>query len=349
MSNLLVRPLFDGSLDIVGDVHGEIDSLRSLMDRLGYDPSGVHPHGRKLVFVGDLCDRGPDSPAVIRLVRDLVDAGLAQYVIGNHELNLLRREHKSGNAWFYGTMESDFETCAPAPKSEREGFLAFFRSLPVALEGPRLRVVHAAWRPAAIESCRSFTGTVDDAYAHFDKTVLASPEGREIEARGKAEEHQNESWLHDKSKSPPHFLHNVARYDAYYQMSNPVRVLTSGVEVVTDRPFFAGGKWRFVERAQWWRSYEESSPVVFGHYWRWWNPRVQAELSKGEPYLFKDEEDPAGWHHNERGDDVAFCVDYSIGAKYKEVKKGSNGPFHARLAAMRWPERTVMFDSPDPV
>lgn len=51
----------EGPVDIVGDIHGEIDALRSLMDRLGYGRHGDHPEHRKLVFVGDLCDRGPDT------------------------------------------------------------------------------------------------------------------------------------------------------------------------------------------------------------------------------------------------------------------------------------------------
>ena len=43
MDRSLVQPLFDGSLDIVGDVHGEIEALRSLMQHLGYDDDGNHP------------------------------------------------------------------------------------------------------------------------------------------------------------------------------------------------------------------------------------------------------------------------------------------------------------------
>ncbi|MBA3451959.1 MAG: metallophosphoesterase, partial [Deltaproteobacteria bacterium] len=61
-SPALVAQLFEGPLDIVGDVHGELDVLHDLMERLGYDRAGNHPDKRRLVFLGDLCDRGPDSP-----------------------------------------------------------------------------------------------------------------------------------------------------------------------------------------------------------------------------------------------------------------------------------------------
>ena len=56
MNNSLVQPLFDGLLDIVGDVHGEIDALHSLMQHLGYATDGQHPDGRRFVFVGVLTE-----------------------------------------------------------------------------------------------------------------------------------------------------------------------------------------------------------------------------------------------------------------------------------------------------
>jgi hypothetical protein len=69
---ILVEKLFEGPVDVAGDVHGEIDALLMLMGHPGYDETGHHPAGRRLVFVGDLTDRGPDSPAVVDLVTDLL-------------------------------------------------------------------------------------------------------------------------------------------------------------------------------------------------------------------------------------------------------------------------------------
>ena len=98
----LVRPLFEGPIDVVGDTHGEIQALHDLLARLGYREDGTHPQGRRLVFVGDLTDRGPDSPAVVALVQRFVENGLAQCVLGNHDLNLLLGDEKYDNNWFYG-------------------------------------------------------------------------------------------------------------------------------------------------------------------------------------------------------------------------------------------------------
>lgn len=95
----MIKSLPDGPLDIVGDVHSELVALQALLAEVGYDDRGLHSEGRHLVFLGDLVDRGPDSPRVVPLVRDLVEAGRASVVLGNHELNLLRGEHKAGNDW----------------------------------------------------------------------------------------------------------------------------------------------------------------------------------------------------------------------------------------------------------
>lgn len=102
MKASLIGPLFDGPLDIVGDVHGEIAPLLALMHLLGFDEGGNHPDGRRLVFVGDLTDRSPDSPAVVNLIRQLVESGRAQCVLGNHDLNILLDHRKHDNDWFYG-------------------------------------------------------------------------------------------------------------------------------------------------------------------------------------------------------------------------------------------------------
>jgi protein phosphatase len=86
-----------GPFDIIGDVHGCYDELVKLLDRLGYavkhdgDVIGVsHPEGRKLVFVGDLVDRGPRIPEVLRLAMAAVESGNSFCVAGNHDQKLVK-------------------------------------------------------------------------------------------------------------------------------------------------------------------------------------------------------------------------------------------------------------------
>jgi protein phosphatase len=87
-----------GPFDVIGDVHGCHEELVALLGKLGYssalDGDGVrhvtHPQGRRVIFVGDLVDRGPDSPGVLRLVMTMVRDGLALCVAGNHDQKLSR-------------------------------------------------------------------------------------------------------------------------------------------------------------------------------------------------------------------------------------------------------------------
>lgn len=78
-----------GPFDIIGDIHGCCSELETLLGKLGY-VDGAHPEGRTAVFVGDLVDRGPDSPGVLRRVMSMVSDGNALCVPGNHENKLGR-------------------------------------------------------------------------------------------------------------------------------------------------------------------------------------------------------------------------------------------------------------------
>ncbi|WP_406237030.1 polynucleotide kinase-phosphatase [Nocardia sp. NBC_01009] len=87
-----------GPFDVIGDVHGCRAELETLLARLGYElhrddlgraVGANHPGGRTAVFVGDLVDRGPDTPGVLRLVMGMVAAGTALCVTGNHENKLV--------------------------------------------------------------------------------------------------------------------------------------------------------------------------------------------------------------------------------------------------------------------
>jgi protein phosphatase len=92
-----------GPFDIIGDVHGCFDELVDLLGQLGYsiekNPSengalgySVRPpDGRKVVFLGDLVDRGPKIPEVLALVMGMIEAGTGLCVPGNHEIKLMRK------------------------------------------------------------------------------------------------------------------------------------------------------------------------------------------------------------------------------------------------------------------
>jgi hypothetical protein len=83
---------------------------------------------------------------------------------------------------------------------------------------------------------------------------------------------------------------------------------------------------------------------VFGHYWRSWDHATHGRFSKGEPNLF-EHDSPLGWQRNDAGAEVAICIDFSVGARFEERKRGASDRFAGRLAALRWPERQLVFDS----
>ncbi len=83
-----------GPFDVIGDIHGCFDELMILLHKLGYiedeDAGMIHPNGRKPVFLGDLCDRGPKNVDVLRLVMKMVKSGNAIAVPGNHDAKLVK-------------------------------------------------------------------------------------------------------------------------------------------------------------------------------------------------------------------------------------------------------------------
>lgn len=338
----LVAPLFEGHLDVVGDVHGEWDVLQSLVRNLGYDREGRHPEGRHLVFVGDLGDRGHDSPAVVGWVKGLVDAGRAQCVLGNHELNLLRGASKDGNRWYlepdHPEHQGPYRHSKVATEAQRQEFLGFFASLPLALERDDLRVVHAAWNREAVDKVRGLGEPSLDAFVRYEHELSEYLKSSGLETAARAEEEQYRGRF-EREAVPMPLLPNLAKFEELKQMFNPVRVLTSGQERVAKEPFFASEKWRMCERVPWWEEYDEPAAVIVGHYWRNAGGERERDLGRAKSDPFEGI-DANAWVGHRRN---VFCVDYSIGARHDERRRGAQR-FHTRLAALRWPERTLTFE-----
>jgi len=341
----MFSPLPEGPLDVVGDVHGELDALLQLMTTLGYDADGGHPDGRRLVFVGDLCDRGPDSPGVIALVRRLVESGRALAILGNHEVNLLRGDRKDGNDWFWGegsAREAKYEPRAHLPPEQRDGVIAFLRTLPLALERADLRVVHAAWDLAAIAQLRAADPALSrlEHFLRWDADAEGLVAARGIGDAARIEYQEYRERLVDPTQAVP-MLAAIAAVDELRQMANPIRVVTSGIERGAARPFFASGHWRFVERIRWWDEYADTVPVIVGHYWRQFARVDRASLVKTEENLFTDLA-PTAWHglhHN------VFCIDFSVGGRFLERPLARGVVPRSRLGALRWPERVLALDT----
>ncbi|MFI1016420.1 polynucleotide kinase-phosphatase [Streptomyces sp. NPDC020965] len=132
-----------GPFDIIGDIHGCASELETLLAELGY-VDGAHPQGRTVVFVGDLVDRGPDSPGVLRRVMSMVASGNALCVPGNHE-NKLGRYLKGRNVQHTHGLAETIEQLGRETPEFREEVREFIDGLisHYVLDGGKLVVCHA--------------------------------------------------------------------------------------------------------------------------------------------------------------------------------------------------------------
>lgn len=137
--------------DVVGDVHGLLPELLALLEKAGWVYEGEqlsHPQGRKLLFLGDLVDRGPHSLPVLQLVKRAVAAGVAVALQGNHEKKLLRfydtALREGIDRWTsFANAQTGMELVS-LPQPEREGLADFIRKMPacVTWEADKVAFVH---------------------------------------------------------------------------------------------------------------------------------------------------------------------------------------------------------------
>lgn len=303
--------------DIIGDIHGQFEKLEFLLRRLGYEPSqgAWHHPERTAVFVGDFIDRGPCGVETVQTVREMVEAGSALAVMGNHELNAI--------AWHTPDPRDPGEFLRPRlrqpwgskNRKQHEAYLAqvernpalhakdvaWFMTLPLWLDLEGIRVVHACWHAPFI-----------------DWLAPRLAEGRYL----------SPELLIDATTEPD----DPAEKDtATPSVFKAVEALTKGLEIQLPAPhgfFDKDGVWRDRVRVQWWDSSavtyrdiallpesersmlpdlpkpehvslvtDDSKPTFFGHYWMTGKPRLLSA--------------------------TAVCVDYSA---------GKGGP----LVAYRW-------------
>lgn len=141
------------SYDIIGDIHGEADALKRLLYSLGYRlVDGVYAHPeRQALFLGDFIDRGFAQREVLNIVRPMVENGTALAVMGNHEFNAIAyatpyrdtflRIHTDNNRRQHAAFLDAFE-------HDEDGYqqtIGWFKTLPLWLDLPSFRVVHACW------------------------------------------------------------------------------------------------------------------------------------------------------------------------------------------------------------
>jgi hypothetical protein len=154
--------------DLIGDIHGQAGKLKALLTAMDYRcEDGVyrHPH-RRAIFVGDFIDRGPQQLETVGLARAMVENGTALAIMGNHEFNAIAwatedpehkgqylRPHSPKNFHQHAAFLAEAEQDAATYKST----LDWFWTLPLYLDLPELRVIHACWHPEHLAQLTSWT------------------------------------------------------------------------------------------------------------------------------------------------------------------------------------------------
>ncbi len=195
-------------IDVIPDIHADLDRLTKTLTYLGYRESAscwAHPEGRIVAFLGDFIDGGDQNSVVISLVRAMQRHGHAIAIMGNHELNALlyhehgensertsdgfMRAHTLKNTAQHETFLKEFPIGAP----QTQEVLDWFMTLPLFIDLPGIRLVHAYWDDRHIDTIRRRTGDArlkrDDLQelafetdaSPFADAVLSSLKGPEAE------------------------------------------------------------------------------------------------------------------------------------------------------------------------
>ncbi|TPQ30925.1 metallophosphoesterase [Cupriavidus pinatubonensis] len=293
--------------DIIGDVHGQAGKLRALLHKLGYQEhlsAWQHPD-RTAIFVGDIIDRGPHQLETVDMVRQMVDGGHALAVMGNHEFNAI--------AWYLKDPVQEGEYLRPhrgdiGEKNRRQhaAFLAeaedkpahreaidWFLTLPLWLELPELRVVHACWHPRHMADLAAALGPGN----RLNEALVAA-----ASRKGTAEYRAIEALLKGiEVRLPPgssfRDKDGIERHSARIRWWNSAATTYRQAACVPPghETHLTDNEIPIEARV----GYANDKPVLFGHYWLNGQPEVQSPYVACVDYSAGKRDEPL----------VAYCFD----------------------------------------
>jgi hypothetical protein len=280
--------------DVVGDVHGFSKKLEGLLEAMGYVNSGrgyKAPSGRKLVFLGDLIDRGPGQVRTLEIARTMVDSGDALCIMGNHEFNAIAyatqdpltpgeclRPNRGETAKCAKNREQHAEFLAQVGEgsAQHRSWVEWFRTLPPFLDLGGIRVVHGCWDEAAVSTLVSAgwgPGSVlsDSLLYEVGRTANASRPSPALDARklltcGLELPLPEGRFILDKS-GHKHYEVRIANWRELAREFHEVALVPAGQEELLQ-----GMEWP----ADLVIAKIEGSPVFVGHHWFTGHPKIES-------------------------------------------------------------------------
>lgn len=263
--------------DLITDVHGHAKKLVALLIKLGYKKKGnsYHHPNRKVIFIGDYIDRGPDEEDTCQIVKAMTEAGDAIALLGNHEYNAIMyatmhegnylRSHSDRNTETHEAFLKEY----PVGSEKHKEIIEWFKTLPLFIEIDGIRAVHACWDNSAIDYLKTrlnADNTLNDDFL-IGSGIKDSEDYKALEITLKGHEltlPNGQTW-----SDPYGIKRKNVRLNWFNKQDNPtyknVVISCPAVDLLPDEP---------IDNIYY---YEDEIPVFFGHYWLKGEPAVQSD------------------------------------------------------------------------
>jgi hypothetical protein len=295
--------------DLIGDIHGYAAHLKALLKQLGYrerDTYWSHPE-RQVIFLGDFIDRGPYQIETVQIAKAMVEQGSALAVMGNHEFNAVAyamadpenpgqflRSHTDKNT----QQHQAFLHAVREGSAEHREIISWFKTLPLYLNLPGLRIVHACWHEPSLQVMERYLDTrnclTEDAWLPANRKGHEAFDAVEVLLKGLEIALPDGMQFLDKDKHPREHIRSRWWHSGATTYQETA-IVPPGVEIPA-HPV----------PADLLPGYDGKKPLFLGHYW------MQAE----EPL-------PLTEH--------IACLDYSIANQHVDANN-----HQGKLVAYRW-------------
>lgn len=260
--------------DVIGDIHGHCSALEMLLEQLGYErrlAAWCHPE-RMAIFVGDFVDRGPEQLEVLQTVRRMIDAGSALAVQGNHEFNAVGFANRDAQGYLRPRGSKNlhqhraFLDAVGLDSDAHQEWTDWFKTLPLWLDLPEIRVVHACWDDDLMRQLQPFLvdgNLLPEDLSPFFRKGNPQYEATEVVLKGREVALPEGVVFHDKE--------GIARkntrikwWDATATCLGTAAVDDAFGSSLSEVPLPEGTR----------LGYDDDKPVLFGHYWMPGTPRL---------------------------------------------------------------------------